>query len=437
MRFLGIGDSCDLGALYLRLAAAGHEVKVAIGEPRCHGTLAGMIERTPDWAAELGWIREVGQEGVILFENVAEQRGVLQDELRRNGFHVIGGSAYGDRLENDRAYAQQILSGLGLPAARIQEFDSIAAAERFLDSEPGRYVLKFNGPGFASSDNYVGRLPDGQDVRIMLRAKLRARADPFSFVLMEHVKGVEMGVGAYFDGERFLTPACLDWEHKRFFTGDLGELTGEMGTVVTYERTGRFFERTLGRIAPLLREQGHCGYVNLNTIVNEKGIWPLEFTCRFGYPGFAILDPLQATPWAEIFHAMVTRSRPSFETQPGFCVGIVLTTPPFPYTRKEIDEPVGLPVLFDGALTEADRRHLHYGEVGLSSGDLVTSGIYGWTMVVTGVGASIAAARDDATRLADRVLVPNLRYRRDIGERVAAGEYALVERWGLLDDRGA
>ena len=438
MRFLGVGDSCDLGALYLRLVEDGHEVKVSIAEPLARGTLAGLVPQTPDWRAELDWIRAAGDQGIVLFENVADGRGALQDRLRRDGLQVIGGSAFGDRLENDRAFGQGVLADLGFPTARVWEFERQADAERFLAGNPGRYVLKFNGPGFASSDNYVGRLEDGRDVRAVLSAKLRRRADaPSSFILMEHVDGIEMGVGAYFDGERFLDPPCLDWEHKRFFPGDQGELTGEMGTVVTCDRSRRFFGRTLARMAPLLAEHAHVGYINLNTIVNERGIWPLEFCGRFGYPGFAILDPLQETSWAELFRIMALRSEPGFKTRPGFSVGIVLTTPPFPYTRKDVAEAAGLPVLFEGPLDDEDRANLHYGEVGLEGGELVTSGLYGWTMVVTGVGPSIAAAKAKAYRLAGRVFAPNLRYRQDIGDKLAAGDYARLEALGMLGDEAA
>src|SRR5436190_24178791 len=93
MRFLGIGDYCDLGALYLRLIEEGHEVKVFIGNPLCRGTLAGLVARTSDWRDELAWIRAAGQEGILLFENVAKNRGALQDDLRKQGYWVVGGSA--------------------------------------------------------------------------------------------------------------------------------------------------------------------------------------------------------------------------------------------------------------------------------------------------------------------------------------------------------
>jgi phosphoribosylamine--glycine ligase len=431
MRFLGIGDFCDLSALYLRLLSEGHEVKVHIAKPLCRSTMNGLVEQAPDWKAELPWLREAGDEGIILFENVAERRGALQDVLRRDGFHVIGGSAYGDRLENDRGFAQAVLKDLGLSICPVHEFSKRQLAMRFLDEHPDRYVLKFNGP----MESFVGRMKDGRDVRAFLAGLPPAAEEVESFVLMQHVDGVEMGVGAYFDGEKFLTPSCLDWEHKRFFPGDLGENTGEMGTVVTYDRTARFHELTLMRMEKLLRDGGYCGYINLNTIVNERGIWPLEFTCRFGYPGYAILDPIQETPWSDLFHAMVTRSSQNFSTLPGFSVGIVMTTPPFPYARPAVDEPVGLPILFDEGLTDNDRRHLHYGEVGMQNGQLVTSGAYGWTMVVTGTGATIREAQRRANDLAERVIIPNVRYRRDIGDRLMAGDFDRIEMLGLLDEQ--
>jgi phosphoribosylamine--glycine ligase len=430
MRFLGVTETCDLGSLYMRLLAEGHEVKVFVEYQGAQGTMAGLVPRTGEWRSELGW---VGRDGIILFEAVSEGYGALQDELRRDGFRVIGGSAFGDRLENDRAYAQNLLAELGLPIAAVHAFDDPDSGDSFLAANPGRYVLKYSGPDFASSDNYVGRLADGADVRAMLAARFRIRGgEPAPYILMDHVEGVEMGVGAYFDGERFLMPACLDWEHKRFFTGDMGELTGEMGTIATFDRSRKFFDLTLARIEPLLREHGHVGYVNLNTIVNSAGIWPLEFTCRFGYPGFAVLEPLQAIGWGDLLAAMASGDARDFPTRGGFSAGIVLTVPPFPYSRKQVEEPVGLPVLFDGDLGEEDRRNLHYGEVGLDGGALVTSGLYGWTMVVTGTGATIADARSAAYARAGRVFVPGLRYRLDIGERLIASDYAAVAGLGLF-----
>lgn len=418
MRFLGVGETCDLCALYLSLRAEGHEVRVSISEPLAGGTLAGMVPLAPDWRAELDWVRQAGKEGVILFESVSEGYGALQDDLRRRGFNVVGGSAYGDRLENDRAYAQALLAELGFPAPGVWPFRSAAEGVDFIARNPARYVLKYSGADHAAADTYVGVFPDGADVA----AVLAGRDDGRDFILMEFIEGIETGVGAYFDGERFLRPACLDWEHKRLFAGDMGELTGEMGTVATFDDTAAFFEKTLAKLEGVLKEAGHVGYVNLNTIVNERGVWPLEFTCRFGYPGFAILAPLQATPWGELFRTMIARSSPAFEARPGFCLGIVLTTPPFPYSRKQVMEPVGLPVLFDRTV---DLGHCHYGEVGLDAGGrLVTSGLYGWTMVVTGVGGTIALARREAYANAAGVLVPNLRYRLDIGERLIEGGHA-------------
>ena len=43
------------------------------------------------------------------------------------------------------------------------------------------------------------------------------------------------------------------------------------------------------------------------------------------------------------------------------------------------------------------------------------------------------AARDAANTLADRVVVPNARYRRDLGARLIDDEFRKVEALGLLN----
>lgn len=421
MRVLGITETCDLGSLYCRLLEEGHEVRVSVSEPLAQGTMLGLVPHTENWRGELDWVREAGTEGLILFEAVGF--GELQDQLRQDGFNVIGGSAFGDRLENDRAYALDLLRENGLNIAPVSHFTTIDAALADLRERPRRCVFKLND---TAGDTFVGALPDGSDVAALLRVCPRPLDD--GFILMDHVEGIETGVGAYFNGERFLRPACVDWEHKRFFAGDMGELTGEMGTVATFDRSEELFEATLQPLEPLLRDAGHVGWVNLNTIINEGGIWPLEFTCRFGYPGYAVLEPLQIPGWGALFRSIIQRDTEGFETRAGFSACVVLTTPPFPLSRRQFDSPVGLPLI----IGEVPGEHLHLGEVGMSAGQLVTSGLYGWTAVVTGVGATIREAQAAAYGSAAKVHAPNVRYRLDIGDRLAAGDLARLESWGWL-----
>ena len=432
MRFLGIGEDGDLGDMYHRLALAGHEVRMYIESAGARGVYAGMVPHTTDWRAELPWIRSAGTEGIIVFESAA--RGIDQDRLRAEGFQVIGGSAFGDRLENDRPFGQQQLEGHGLRTARSHAFTNFDAAIDFMRKRPARYVFKSNGADVLRTRNYIGEMDSGADMVALLSThKVQWQGPtPPDFVLMEHIKGVEVGVGAYFNGHRFLEPACLDWEHKRFFSGDLGELTGEMGTIVTYRGAETIFAKTLAHMTESLRASGYCGYINLNLMANDEGLWPIEFTSRFGYPGYAICEALHEEGWASIFVKLLGGTETRIETRSGYAAGVVLTVPPFPYRYGYDSLSKGLPLSFRETMTDDDRAALHLAEVALDDGQLVTSGAIGYVGVATGVGATVVKARERAYALARKVVVPNLRYRTDIGDRVTNHDLSALVALGYL-----
>jgi phosphoribosylamine---glycine ligase len=433
MRFLGIGETNDLAAMYHGLVRRGHEVRVFVEDPACADVHAGLLDFTPDWQRELAWVREAGADGVVLFESAV--RGALQDDLRRDGFQVIGGSALGDKLEADRDFGQQVLRDAGLRTACSRRFTDFAAGQDFVRSHPGRYVLKFNGANSARTRNFVGAMDDGCDMLALLSLYRRQAQPgaPTDFVLMDHLEGVEVGVGAYFNGESFLHGACIDFEHKRFFPGELGELTGEMGTIVGYRGSGRLFQAVMAPIAPLLREGGYCGYINVNLIANAQGLWPLEFTSRFGYPGFAICEALHLEPWEDIFRRMLRRDSLELRTRPGWAAGVVLTVPPFPYRHGYAELSKGMPICLPAELGTSGRESLHFAEVACMEGQLVTSGSCGYVGVATGVGDDVDAANEAALGIARRVIVPNLRYRTDIGRRVSAHDLQALRRLGWLD----
>ena len=89
------------------------------------------------------------------------------------GYHVIGGSAYGDRLENDRAFAQELLQELGLsdlPGARI--FGAGSGAPVHAGAAGALRAQIQSGPSWKPSSAMMN---DGRDVRAFLAGLSRER----------------------------------------------------------------------------------------------------------------------------------------------------------------------------------------------------------------------------------------------------------------------
>ncbi len=139
MRFLGVGETNDLGDMYLRLMSDGHDVRVHMSDENSAGVMQNMLEFTDDWQQQLGWIRDAGRNGIIVFETASH--GDIQDALRRDGFNVIGGSRLGDRLETERDFGQEVLASIGLKTARNFVFAAFDDAIAFIRRSPGRYVF--------------------------------------------------------------------------------------------------------------------------------------------------------------------------------------------------------------------------------------------------------------------------------------------------------
>ena len=127
---------------------------------------------------------------------------------------------------------------------------------------------------------FVGQEEDGKDVEQVLEHYKKKWASKIKvFLLQKYAQGVEVAVGAFFNGNDFIEPININFEHKRLFPNDIGPSTGEMGTVMFWSKPNSIFEMTLLKMKEQLRASKYVGYIDINCIANSKGMFPLEFTC--------------------------------------------------------------------------------------------------------------------------------------------------------------
>lgn len=422
-KFLFVSHESLSGDLALRIKNEGDEVKAYIKNPEDEDVYDGFLEKVPDWKTHVDWA------DVIVFDDVGF--GKDADALRKTGKLVVGGSAYTDRLEDDREFAQGEMKRVGMLTLPHWDFTDYNEALKFITENPGRYVYKPSG--FVPSDLkdilFLGKEEDGKDIHeIILSNKKFLERKVKQFQLQKFAAGVEIAVGAFWNGKDFVYPINVNFEHKRLFPGDIGPLTGEMGTLMYWSESNTIFRATLEKMREDLRTSGYVGYVDINCIANARGIYPLEFTCRFGYPTISIQAEGVTSEWGAFLHALARGEPFELKTKKGFQVGVVCVVPPFPYEDKDsIGIYRDLSILFKKPSTEG----VHLGDVKFVDGAWRIAGQTGYALVVTGSGITVEDARRQAYSRIDNIMLQNMFYRTDIGARWSDDSDKL-QTWGYL-----
>ncbi len=436
MNILIVSNECASMGLANRLKREGNDVKFYVQTPGYDKVFNGLgIENVAAWENELNW---VGKEGLILFDFTGF--GKIQDYLRAQGYCVVGGSEGGDRLELERDYAYDIMRDLGISTVPLHRFETMKEAIRFVEHHREPWVVKYNG-SVDKTLTYVGRSRDGQDVINLLKNYERFNKEETSHIILQRrIDGIEIAVVRYFNGTEWTGPIGTSIEHKALFPGDVGPMTGEMGTLMWFNDSCQngIYNETLARFGDYLKAINFRGAFDINCIVNDEGIFPLEITARFGYPAIEVECSLSKSPFGEFLKDVGDGKQYPLNWCRGYGVVVQIAVPPFPYAAiHDKYSPEGLSICFTEELSSAEWDNIYFSEV-CSEQNWIGEKEYriaaknGYVMCVTGIGRTIQEAREKAYRLINKIIIPKMFYRDDIGLKFMERDQAILREWGYM-----
>lgn len=413
-------DSVGEGlALAVRAQKAGHTVRLWLS-PECNPTTGeGFrgIERIPNWVTSMLWADLVIPTGNHDFMKKL-------DMFKAKGVSVFGPSFASSQLEIKRMDGMKLMEKAGIECPEYQQFNSLKEAEAHVRKSEERFVFKTLGDEDDKSLSYCSKSPADMVARLQRWQKLKLNPKG-PVMLQKFIPGVEIGVSRWMGKEGFIGKYNENAEFKKCMSGNYGPNCGEAGTVMKYVDDSKLGKDVLEPLEDELLKLGHLGDVDINCIVDEKGqAWPLEFTCRLGWPAANIMwachkgDPVQ---WMKD----ACEGKDTLDVTTQHACGVVLAMPDYPYSKVTKAETDGVPIY---GVTEKVRKFLAPQSVkiqkmpDMDGENLTERPIWATTgdyiAVATGTGKTVKQACERAYAVVDEIHIPDMICRDDVGEKL-------------------
>jgi len=420
------GNALDFA---MRAMRDGHDVKIFIRQtPKSEHIGRGLVDIVDDYRRWFNWA-----DLCFLSDNTYYLRD-LESLGKSHPIPVVGATVDSAAWELDRSAGQGIFRRHGIPTIPGKEFTDYDSAIAHVKKHDQRFVSKPSGNVEDKALSYVSKSTDDMIYMLERWKKLGKLKTPF--ILQEFIGGVEMAVGGWMGPGGFNSGWCENFEFKKLMAGDLGVATGEQGTVLRYTKHSKLANKVLAPLEGALLKLGYLGYVDVNTIIDEKGrAWPLEFTMRPGWPTYNIQQPLHQGDSVQWLMDLAKGVDARNVLMDKISVGVVLSIPDYPYSHLTRKEVVGVPVY---GLTPGVLRHFHPCEMmlgkdipynGLKVPMLTSGGDY--LGVMTAVAENVKDAALTCYRRLERLTVPNSgMWRNDIGKKLAR-QLPMIQKHGF------
>jgi phosphoribosylamine--glycine ligase len=418
LKLLVIGSGGREHAIAWRLAQGSRVQKVFVApgnggtarEPGVENVSVAGVEALAEFAQKENiYLTAVGPEAPLA-------EGVV-DLFRSRGLRIFGPTRACAQLESSKEFAKRFMQRHGIPTAAFASFDEAAAAHRYIDSHPGRIVVKADGLAAGKGVVVAASSAEAHETvdRFLVQGTMGAAGE--RLVIEECLEGEEASFIVMCDGEHVL-PLATTQDHKRLQDGDIGPNTGGMGAyspapVITPGLHARVVREAIQPVLSGMAKEGmpYSGFLYAGLMIDKAGNPKvLEFNCRLGDPETQpILLRLKSDLFELIEHAMDARlDKVNAEWDRRAALGVVLAAADYPDAPRKGDTISGLPAPGE------DFRVFHAGTA-LEAGRVVTSG--GRVLCVTALGETIRAAQRRAYQVAEGIRFEGMQYRRDIGHR--------------------
>jgi phosphoribosylamine---glycine ligase len=420
MRFLVIGSGGREHALCWALQASPLATEV-ICAPGNDG-IARATECVPVAVDDLAGIVELARARAVDIVVVGPELPLvlgLVDRLEAAGIKAFGPSATAARLEGSKSFMKAFCARHGIPTAGYRVFTKAEAEAALAHVATADLPLVVKADGLAAGKGVVIAETRG-DAREAVEAAFGGTFGEAGAVLVveEFMAGEEASLFAICDGRTALEIGTAQ-DHKRAFDGDRGPNTGGMGAyspapaltpALVDEAMTRIIRPTMAGLAA----EGitYKGFLYAGLMLTADGPKLVEYNVRFGDPEAQVVLPRLMTDLGQLIVGAVdgVLGRMALRWYPDHALSVVLAAKGYPGSAprgtvirglEELDDEADLLVFHAATRKVDDAWQAHGGRV----------------LAITGLGATLQAARDRAYGAVARIDWPEGFHRRDIGWR--------------------